>query len=45
MIYSIEDSIIPISIYNDNGSILPSTDTNLYNVITLNYSWYNIIES
>lgn len=40
MIYSTDDNIIPISIYNDNGSILPSTDTNLDNVITLNYSWY-----
>ena len=40
MIYSTDDNIIPISIYNDNGSILPSIDTNLDNVITLNYSWY-----
>ena len=40
MIYSTEDSIIPISIYNDDGTILPSTDSNLDNVITLNYSWY-----
>lgn len=40
MIYSTEDAIIPISIYNDNGSILPSTDPSLDNVITLNYSWY-----
>lgn len=40
MIYSTEDAIIPISIYNDNGSILPSTNMNLDNAITLNYSWY-----
>lgn len=40
MIYSTENNIIPISIYNDNGSILPSTDPNLDNAITLNYSWY-----
>lgn len=40
MIYSTEDNITPISIYNNDGSILPSTDMNLDNVITLNYSWY-----
>ena len=40
MIYSTDDAIIPISMYNDNGSILPSIDKNLDNVITLNYSWY-----
>lgn len=40
MIYSTEDNIIPISIYNNDGSILPCTDQNLDNTITLNYSWY-----
>lgn len=40
MIYSTENNIIPISIYNNDGAILPSTDSNLDNIITLNYSWY-----
>lgn len=40
MIHQTENNIIPISIYNDDGAILPSTDSNLDNVITLNYSWY-----
>lgn len=40
MIHQTENNIIPISIYNDDGAILPSTDSNLDNAITLNYSWY-----
>lgn len=40
MIYSTENNIIPITIYNDDGYILPTVDANLDNVVTLDYSWY-----